>query len=153
MQIEKSDLLENSEQSIVLPRGWVIPEGIHTINGHANESQDYRNSTVYNLPLAAKRAEELIDILYERQIMDVPLSYLRIDESTSFHILLLVSRFDFLSPKIHAARLLATQFSYPGDTFDMHFQFSVIAENMRMDSILAQGYRLMHTGDNTQNAA
>jgi hypothetical protein len=128
------------------PAGWVSPGDpmILKLRDFEKANDDHDSSVTNNLPLAAEKVEMLIDRLYLQLGIPVPLSYLRIDEATSFHVLLLISRGNFTSPKIHAARFLAEQFMYNNNTFDVHCQFTVQSENLLIDSILAKGYRLMH---------
>ncbi len=133
------------------PQGWVLPEDAQgMLHNHPFER---RKSVACNLPLAALRAEQLIDALMDQLSIQVPISYLRIDEGTSFHILLLVERPDFLSPKIHAARILAEQYMHKEDQFDIHFIFSVRSENIFVDPIAEQGYTLIHIREGQMDAA
>ncbi|MCW3121829.1 MAG: hypothetical protein JWQ38_1321 [Flavipsychrobacter sp.] len=143
----------NIEEQLNPPSGWIVPEeAMPSLNYHSKEDTR-RRSISYNLPLVALRAEQLIEALNDRFSIPVPITYLRIDEGTSFHILLLVERKDYLSPKIHAARLLAEQYMQHDDNFDIHFLFSVRTENMLVDPITAQGYTLMHIQNGQKNAA
>jgi len=139
------------ENNIVPPMGWIGPQS-QIADDHANEREIYRQSVAYNLPRIAKRAERLIEALRENLDIFVPISYLRIDNSTTFHVLLLVELQDFLSPNIHAARLLSDKYKYEEDSFYIRFIFSVKSENMIMDTMLAQGYKLMHINDTEKNA-
>ena len=133
------------------PDGWVLPEDSQAMLN--NHPFPHRKSVAFNLPLVALRAEQLIDALNERLSIHVPVSYLRIDEGTSFHVLLLVNRPDYLSPKIYAAKLLAENYMHKDDQFDIHFVFSVRSENIFVDPITAQGYTLMHIREDQQDAA
>ncbi len=146
IQIDQ-DIKPNEDTAITLPQGWAMADSQSALLIHSEEIPDYEHSVVFNLPLVAKRTEQLIEILNERFDLPVPVSYIRIDDSTAFHVLLLVDRFDFLSAKMYQARILAEQFMHKDDTYDIHFQFSVLSENGLIQSLLSQGYKLMHFDD------
>ena len=143
---------ESMEEEILNPpEGWILPKDAQSML--SNHPFERRKSVAYNLPLVALRAEQLIDGLMDSLSIRVPVSYLRIDEGTSFHILLLVDRPDYLSPKINAARILAEQYIHKDDQFDIHFIFSVRSENIFVDPIAIQGYTLMHIREDQKDAA
>lgn len=135
-----------------IPEGWIIPEIQGSTNGTVAGIR-YDNVIKQNLPLVAQRTEALIEALNDRLIIPVSVTYLRIDEGSSFQALLLVDQFDYLSPKIHAARILAEKFTYANDTFDIRFLFSVKSENMIRETMKAKGYNLMRVSDQAQTAA
>jgi len=106
----------------------------------------------HNLPLAAARAEQLIDALGEELSIPVPVSYMRIETGSLFHILLLISREDFLSPKIQAARLLADKYAKTDGNYDIRFSFAVESENLVNTHTKFSEYKLMHVRNNEQQS-
>lgn len=151
--IKDTTALNTEGQALYAPNGWVIPEeAMSSLNNHVQEEK-HRRTVAHNLPVAALRAEQLIEELNDRLSIKVPVCYLRIDEGVSFHVLLLVERTDYTSPKIHAARLLAEKYMQQNKEFDIHFVFSVRSENMLVDPIKAQGYALMHLWEDQKEAA
>lgn len=105
----------------------------------------------HNLPLAAARAEQLIDALDRELTIPVPVSYMRIETGSLFHILLLISREDFLSPKIQAARLLADKYAKTDGNYDIRFSFAVESENLVNTSSKFSEYKLMHVRNTETN--
>ena len=126
------------------PEGW-ITTGIHVVNLNSKTSgkQEEQQLLDTNLSHAAKLTEQLIDGLKEGMGVEVPVSYMRVEKNTSFHILLLLNDFDFHSPKIVSARLLAERFAKT-EGFHVRFVFAIESENRMNNTIKFGGYKLMH---------
>jgi len=131
-------------KSLQSPAGWVTT-GIHVINLNAKSGDEDEGMTLYdlNLPKAAKLTEQLIDALQEGLSIDVPVSYMRVERNTAFHILLLIKDYDFHSPKIVSARILAEKFARTGG-FNIKFVFAIESENRMSNTMTFGGYKLMH---------
>lgn len=130
---------------MISPIGWVTTtlknKNLNKAESAPQEDEAFIN---HNLPLAATRAEQLIDALDEELTIPVPVSYMRIETGSLFHILLLISREDFLSPKIQAARLLADKYAKTDGNYDIRFSFAVESENLINTHSKFNEYRLMH---------
>ena len=128
------------------PQGWVTT-GIHVINLNEKKLQTEEPVALpdNNLSLAAKRTEQLIEALKGGLSIDVPISYMRVEKETMFHILLLISESDFHSPKIVAARMLAEKFART-EEYDIKFVFAIESENRMNHTIRFGGYKLMFKG-------
>ena len=134
-----------TENQVMSPKGWVSTGYQKGTNAKRDDSEKQ------NLPLAAARAEQLIDALQEELSISVPVSYMRIETGTLYHILLLISKFDFLSPKIQAARILAEKYSKTDGAYDIRFSFGI--ESELMNSLKNNEYKLKHVrqlDDNTE---
>ncbi len=125
-----------TEHQLISPKGWVAT-GFQRSNPSKNEEVE-----PVNLPMAAGRVEQLIDALKEELSITVPVSYMRIESGTVYHILLLISKFDYLSPKIQAARILAEKYSKTDGSYDIRFSFGIESEIMTSNRY--NEYRLMH---------
>ncbi len=126
------------------PNGWFTAEELEQTVVNTNERPE--ESKLYikeHLPMAAKRAERLIDALQKKLNIEVPESYLRVRADGVFQILLLVSQADYISPKIAAARILAEEFART-NAYDICFTFSVQSQNVLSNTALANGYKLKH---------
>ena len=145
---------KSGEIMIPVPEGWVLRDVVATkLNENTIDTETNRKSLIHNLPLVARRTEQLVEKLNENFMFPVAVSYIRIEDGVGFHVLLLIERADYLSPQIHWARLLLKQFTHTTESFDVRFVFSVASENMVNGTISAQGYTLMHVSDQSRNAA
>jgi hypothetical protein len=133
------------------PKGWFIAEEElernYITSNHARPEETERFIKA-NLPLAAKRAERLIDALGKKLNIEVPESYLRVRDDGAFHVLLLVSQADFVSPKIAAARILAEEFART-EAYDICFTFSVQSESVNV--VVRSDYKLKHIKEHFDN--
>jgi hypothetical protein len=137
LSIQKTQRTSNmaNENQLMSPKGWVS-------TGYQKGTSKRDDSEKQNLPLAAARAEQLIDALKEELSIAVPVSYMRIETGTLYHILLLITKFDFLSPKIQAARILAEKYSKTDGAYDIRFSFGI--ESELMNSLKNNEYKLKH---------
>jgi hypothetical protein len=129
-----SDLANNSQIS---DEGWITTD----LQWGRGESEIALSN---NLPLAARRAEQLMDVLEDELSMPVSVSYIRVETGILFHLLLLISREDFLSPKMQVARAIAERFAQINSSYDIRFAFAIESENMMQNIIRFNGYRLLH---------
>ncbi len=127
-------LASDSNRSTI---GWVNAD-LQIVRGESEAS------LAQNLPLAARRADQLMDALETELAMEVSVSYMRIETNMLFHILLLVSREDFLSSKIQEARAIAERFARINSSYEVRFAFAIESENMMENIIKFNGYRLLH---------
>ena len=138
---------------MISPPGWVTTT-LKNKNLKAESippEEDEKKFLNEHLPAAAARAEELIDALNAELAIPVPVSYMRVETGSLFHILLLTDMDSFLSPKIQAARLLADKYSKTNGDYDIRFSFAVESENFISTHTKFSEYRLMHVR-NTENS-
>jgi len=131
---------------LVPPKGWFSAEEEleknYITNAH-EKPEDTERFIEEHLPMAARRAERLIDALKKKLNIEVPESYLRVRDDGAYHILLLVSQADYVSPKIAAARILAEEFART-EIYDICFTFSVQSESVVNNIVLRGDYKLKH---------
>ena len=140
------------DNQMISPTGWVTTTLKNkNLKAESAPAEDEKFIN-HNLPLAAARAEQLIDALNEELAIPVPVSYMRIETGSLFHILLLISREDFLSPKIQAGRLLADKYAKTDGNYDIRFSFAVDSENLVNTHTKFIEYKLMHVrnAENTE---
>ena len=129
-----------NNNTIQPPHGWTIAEEPE----HADKAGWDMETLNRNLPLACNEAIALIDQIQTELNVHIPEAYLRVEEGKIFHILLLTSQEDFLSPKILAAKILTEECSKTEDRFDIRFSFTNLEENTHKNVIIEHGYRLKH---------
>ncbi len=147
-----SDKLNKFNDRLEAPKGWFTAEELEK-NYVTNTNERPEETELFikhNLPMAAKRAERLIDTLERKLNIEVPESYLRVRADTAFQVLLLVKHDDFVSPKIAAARLLAEEYSRT-EAYDICFTFSVISESVVNTLVLPNEYKLKHIQQHVDN--
>ena len=86
--------------------------------------KEFELTASHYLSLAAAKAQKLITDLQNKLNIKVNISYLTVDDSTSFHVTMLVNMVNFLSPDIQAARILASNNRRDTVGFDMHYTFA-----------------------------
>jgi len=138
-----------SNKDITPPPGWLTLEELEKAEKEkdSTELMEFEQSVSRFLPLAAKRAEALINLLGQRLNMIIPMSYLTIENSTTFHSVMLVSQEDYLSPEMQAARLLTKKDREKNKDFDMHYTFTVGVEYLLKNSMTANSYQLKNMPD------
>ncbi len=123
IQTERNEMWEIPDP----PEGWFSPE--ETDAQKANQPEEEDEKFVFkNLPIATKRAENLVAEIEDKTGILIPEIYLRITNDTTFHFLLLVNYDSFHAPEMAAAQILAEEFTRGEEGFDIHFAFSVITE-------------------------
>jgi len=126
------------------PTGWLTIKDLEQSNVKEQKEKlrEPEQSVSKYFPLAAKRVQKLIDQLKERLNMSIPLSYLKIENNSTFHVTMLVSQSTFLSPEMQAAKLLIAKERAEKQEFDMHYTFTVGSEFMLKNSMAPNSYEI-----------
>ena len=146
--------IQNPANSRTLPLpGWLTIQELERdeIEKEKASVREFEQSVSHFLPLAAQRAQELINTLDDRLSIVVPISYLTIENSTTFHVVMLVSQEDYLSPEMQAARLITENFNLKDDNFDMHYTYSIGVEHLIETSMIGNSYKLKHISEFEKN--
>ena len=135
-----SEIVEEIISEITPPHGWITVDELQHVKpvSEQQEFEQFKKSVNLTLPYVAGNVEELIHELLYNIDMIISDTYLTIDSDKAYHALLLVSREDFLSPKIQAARILANRYLTSTASIGMRYTFSVDEEHYRA-----------HVADNT----
>ena len=149
--IQKVD--EEIKGKLTIPAGWLTVEELEKkqVRDEEEDMVAYEESVSRFLPLATKRAEMLINDLNEQWNIVIPISYLTIENKTTFHVTMLVGQEDYLSPRLQAARLLIETDKMKDREFDMHYVLTVGTEYMQRNVLLTNSYRLKHVPDFERN--
>ena len=129
---------------LVPPAGWQTTEEFRKDQTTAEDEKRSEDFVFRNLPLAAKDAEALVEKIDQYTSIAIEEYYLRVEEDTTFHILLLVSASDFHAPQMARAQLLAEDCTRNEERFDIHFTFSIHTEYLRKSALFPNDYKLMH---------
>jgi len=146
-------LQEQANSTMATPAGWLTIEEMEKaeVKEQKDNLAEFEQSISRFLPLAAKRAQNLVTSLYERFKIKIPVSYLSIEDGTTFHVLMLVSQKDYLSPEMQAARLLTEKHYFREDKFDMHYTYTIGIENLSKNSMVSNSYKLKHITEFEKN--
>lgn len=117
-------------KNIAAPQGWYPGEEIQSYNDVPAVIQTFERTVNATLPLAAKRAEDLITMLDQRYGINVSTAYLTIDVDATYHVLLLVSQEEYHSPYMQAAHILVEKFAGSSVDLPIRFTFTVGREHM-----------------------
>jgi|GEM_PF-2807858 len=144
---------EDIKGKLTIPAGWLTVEELEKkhIRDEEVDIKEFEESVSRYLPLATKRAEKLINDLNEKLNIRIPISYLSIENSTTFHVVMLVAQEDYLAPEMQKARLLVEKDKSQDREFDMHYVFTVGTEYMQRSSIIPNSYKLKHIPDFERN--
>jgi hypothetical protein len=136
---------------VIAPDGWLA---IRELDEQAIENLRERNEQYVNdhLAFAAIRSEQLIAVLYEVPGIKVEEAYLRMVDTKSFHLLLLVGQKDYLSPYLMAARIIAEKYT-EYEAFDMRVTFSIRAEHIKTPAHINGTYFLRPNDEHSIAAA
>jgi hypothetical protein len=149
----RADIVKNLQEvtdeiiaEINPPAGWVaIDELSHSLIApvpYIND-EDIKKSLKLTLPIATSKAELLIKEIERRFEIKITETYLTVDSLNSFHLVLLVTQHDFLSPKMQAVRVLAEGMLNSNSAVSIRHTFSIDEEHIRAHSG-AEGYKLLH---------
>jgi len=139
---------------LVSPKGWFSAEeelGKPLVTNSQEKLEETGRFIKEHLPMAARRAERLIDALKKKLSVEVPESYLRVRDDGVYHVLLLVSQTDYISPKIAAARVLADEIARRTRTYDICFTFSVQSERAINKDVHRTVYKLKHLQEHSND--
>ena len=145
--IQQNDELEPTN-------GWFTTDeqlGRNYVTKSNNEPEETDRFIKEHLPMAAKKAETLIDEIKKHLNIGVPESYLRVRQDGVYHVLLMVSLEDFVSPKIAAARVLANEIARRTRTYDISFTFSVQSGTVINKVVQRSYYTLKHIQQHFDN--
>jgi hypothetical protein len=140
LMIQKlTDKTQPGLQSITPPPGWLTIDQLAKLEQQKenDDLKQFEQSVSHFLPMAAKRTQDLIDLLDRRLNIKVPISYLTIENATTFHATMLLDQGDYLSPEMQAARILTEKDKQKNSDFDMHYTFTVGTEYMQRSSVTA----------------
>lgn len=126
------------------PAGWDLAD-YPEVTIH---ERDYNSSLKENTRLACREAVEVINKIQSELNIHIPESYMRVDLDNTFHVLLLTSQDDFLSPKLQAAKIVTERYSRAERRFDIRFSFTNLEENTHKSTILDNGYMLKYLAQN-----
>jgi hypothetical protein len=145
-QKTKHPFNHETDSGITSPPGWVSTTTKNNkLKAEITTAEDGKQSFANQyLPGAAARAEQLINALNKELGIQVPVSYMRIETGTLFHVLLLIDLEDFHSPKLQAARLLAGKYSNTEDSYDIKFSFGAKPLNPTNTETMFREYNLVH---------
>ena len=135
---------ESVNDKLVPPSGWYAPdENEEERQAMVNEEEE-EQEVINHLPLAAKVAEDLVDIIEKRTPIRIPESYMRVETDTKFHVVFLVDNEDYHAPEMAIAHILADSARKNEERFDIRFTFSVQVEFLKKCALYPGGYKLKH---------
>ena len=158
MEVLIQKLLEGPEtdpKAPATPTGWLTISQLEKIeqDKERNNVKEFEKSVSRYLPQAAKKAQKLVSMLDNKLDIRVPVSYLTIENSTTFHVVMLVNQSDYLSPEMVKARMMASWSNQQNEEFDIHYTFTVDVQFLgtNTNSTFAPNYKLKHIPDFAKN--
>jgi hypothetical protein len=117
--------------NIALPAGWQITEYVPD-GPTASETENInalRQKISTHLPEIVHNLDRYIDVLHRDYDIEIPESYISVDETATFHITILVSDQDYHSPELIAAKLHMHEYLSARDrAVSIQVKFSVAEE-------------------------
>ena len=139
----------------VPPTGWLTISQLEKMEKEKERSnvKEFEKSISRYLPQAAKKAQNLVSTLDNKLDIRVPVSYLTIENSTTFHVIMLVNQGDYLSPEMVKAKMMADWSNNHNEEFDIHYTFTVDVQFLGTNTYntFAPNYKLKYLPDFAKN--